>query len=151
MIIGHLRKKFTGLSIILQDFSSIETVQNKRSISFRLAPHASDFKVIHHRSYSRCFLSVYLHGTPRRSLSNEILPELVKPTKTQSDTIANIDVYPFNSQPRERGRSFPKDQKNVESKTCQDYVYLPQGQFNVTPIRNNPLRYDVENIIIILC
>lgn len=88
-------ERFTGLSVVNRDFPSIETVENKRSISFRSAPPISKLPT------AVVILVVFSASTytarPAIALSNEILPEPVKPTKTQGDTIANIDVYPFNS------------------------------------------------------
>lgn len=124
-IVEHTGERFTGLSVVLRDFPSIETVQNKRSISFRPAPRASDFKVTHHRSYSRCFLSVYLHGTPRRSLSNEILPEPVKPTKTQAILSPTLMFTPSTASLGKEGDLFQKIRRTLKAKLVKTmFIYL---------------------------
>lgn len=86
-----------------RDFSSIGTIRNNRSVSFRSGATlaASDFKVTYRRSYSRCFLSVYLHGTPGRSLSNEILAELVESSNER--TRRTIPISPALYLPLQHG------------------------------------------------
>lgn len=79
---GRFAPAFSVAESSLLDRDTV--VRNNRRIGFLALARASDFKVTRcYRSYSRCFLSVYLHGTPRRSLSNEILPEPVGPPKAQ--------------------------------------------------------------------
>lgn len=134
-------RSFYEISLRSRPFKISEASVFVRRLRFQSYPPPQLFSLFSQRLLTR-------HASPIAFKRN--ITGAGKTNENAGDTIANIDVYPFNSQPRERGRSFPEDQKNVESKTCQDYVYLPQGQFSVTPTRNNPTCYDVENIIITL-